>query len=114
MTRTYTTRTDAIAREIIDPLSASEFPLTDWDIDAIADEVLGGHGCKYTLLRVLEASTTSPSGTLYSPVKYTMAFPLASFNRVHSVAGWTFSDKYKVLESFDVGGDTYLIALILP
>ena len=25
------------------PLSATEFPLTDWDIDAIADEVLGGH-----------------------------------------------------------------------
>lgn len=43
MTRTYTNRADAISREIIDPLSASEFPLTDWDIDAIADEVLGGH-----------------------------------------------------------------------
>lgn len=71
-------------------------------------------GAKYTLLRVLEASTTSPSGTRYSPVKYTMAFPIASFNRVHSVAGWTFSDKYKVLETFDMGGDTYLIVLILP
>lgn len=71
-------------------------------------------GAKYILLRVLEASTTSPSGSLYTPVKYTMAFPLASFNRVHSVAGWTFSDKYKVLESFDVSGDTYLITLILP
>ena len=43
MTRTYTTRADAIQREIIDPLSASEFPLTDWDIDAIADEVLGDY-----------------------------------------------------------------------
>lgn len=43
MTRTYSNRADAIQREIIDPLSASEFPLTDWDIDAIADEVLGTH-----------------------------------------------------------------------
>ena len=32
MTRTYTNRADAIQREIIDPLSASEFPLTDWNI----------------------------------------------------------------------------------
>lgn len=42
----YTTRTDAIQAEVIDPIEASE-TVTDvaaeYDIDAIADEVIGSY-----------------------------------------------------------------------
>ena len=48
-TRTYTTLTDAIAREIIEPLTASGYPVTDWDTDAIAEKVLGGPADGYAL-----------------------------------------------------------------
>ena len=40
MTRTYTTRTEAIQAEIITPLAGHE---ADYDIDAIADETLGDY-----------------------------------------------------------------------
>lgn len=49
MTRTYTNRQDAIAREIIEPLQASGYPVTDWDTDTIADQVLGSHEDGYAL-----------------------------------------------------------------
>ena len=48
-TRTYTTRTEAINREIIEPLQASGYPVTDWDTDTIADKVLSGHEDGYAL-----------------------------------------------------------------
>lgn len=46
MTRTYTTRNEAIETEIITPLAGHE---TDYDIDAIADEVLGDYENGYTV-----------------------------------------------------------------
>lgn len=46
---TYTTRNEAIEREILTALAGNE---TDYDIDAIADEVLGdysnGYACQVT------------------------------------------------------------------
>lgn len=46
MTR-YTTRTEAIDREIIEPIAASAASAAEYDIDAIADEVLGDHAAGY-------------------------------------------------------------------
>lgn len=46
MTRTYTTRNEAIETEIIAALAGQE---TDYDIDAIADEVLGDYENGYTI-----------------------------------------------------------------
>ena len=49
MTR-YTTRDEAIAREIIEPIEAGQATADEFDIDAIADQVLGshenGHACQ--------------------------------------------------------------------
>ena len=42
MTR-YTTRDEAIAREIIEPIEAGNATAAEFDIDAIADQVLGSH-----------------------------------------------------------------------
>jgi hypothetical protein len=51
-TRTYTTRAEAIQREIIDPIEASG-EVTDartaYDVDAIADAVLGDYSEGYRL-----------------------------------------------------------------
>ena len=43
---TYTTRDEAIQAEIITPLAGHE---TDYDIDAIADEVLGDYATGYAV-----------------------------------------------------------------
>ena len=37
---TYTTRTEAIQREIIDPINSGDANATEFNIDAIADEVI--------------------------------------------------------------------------
>lgn len=42
MTR-YTTRDEAIAREIIEPIEAGQATAAEFDIDAIADQVLGSY-----------------------------------------------------------------------
>ena len=50
MTCTYTTRTEAIGREIIEPIEAGAATAEEFDIDAIADHVLddyeGGFACR--------------------------------------------------------------------
>jgi hypothetical protein len=49
-TATYTTRTDAIAREIIEPLTATgEATSADYDIDAIAAAVIGDYDDGYAV-----------------------------------------------------------------
>ena len=45
----YNTRTEAIAREIIEPIEAGDAKASEYDIDAIADRVLGGHADGYAL-----------------------------------------------------------------
>lgn len=46
----YATRNDAIFREIVAPIEATNEALHDeYDIDAIADEVLGHHEAGYAL-----------------------------------------------------------------
>lgn len=40
----YTTRTEAIQREIIDPIEAGDATASEFDIDAIADEVIVSAG----------------------------------------------------------------------
>ncbi|MDO5619309.1 hypothetical protein [Kocuria sp.] len=49
---TYTTRTEAIDREIIEALEAGavEDARAEYDVDAIADDVLGGHEDGYALM----------------------------------------------------------------
>lgn len=46
---TYTTRTEAIDREIIQPIENGDATAAEFDIDAIADEVLGTHEQGYAL-----------------------------------------------------------------
>lgn len=46
---TYTTRTEAIQREIIDPINSGEADARDYDIENIALQVLGGHEEGYAL-----------------------------------------------------------------
>jgi hypothetical protein len=47
---TYSTRDEAIEREIVVPIEATGVATRDeYDIDAIADEVLGGAGDGYAL-----------------------------------------------------------------
>lgn len=46
MTR-YPTRDEAIAREIIEPIEAGEATADEFDIDAIADQVLGSYDDGY-------------------------------------------------------------------
>lgn len=48
MTR-YTTRQEAIDREIIEPIEAGEATAAEFDIDAIADAVLLGYEDGYAL-----------------------------------------------------------------
>ena len=47
MSNTYATRNEAIQREIIEPLG--EY-VNDYDVDAIAEEVLGGYAEGYALI----------------------------------------------------------------
>lgn len=41
--RKYTTRTEAIAREIVEPIEAGDATAAEFDVEAIAGEVLGGY-----------------------------------------------------------------------
>ena len=41
--RTYSTRAQAIAREIVDPINEGAADAIDYDVDAIADAVLGDY-----------------------------------------------------------------------
>lgn len=43
MARTYTTRDEAITREIVEAIEAGEARRDEYDIDAIADRVLGDY-----------------------------------------------------------------------
>lgn len=43
MARTYTTRSEAIYREIIEAIEAGDATRDEYDIDAIADRVLGDY-----------------------------------------------------------------------
>lgn len=49
---TYSTRYEAIEREIVEPIKAGVIPnaRAEFDIDAIADEVLGDHEQGYTCM----------------------------------------------------------------
>ena len=49
MARTYTTRDEAIYREIIEAIEASDATREEYDIDAIADKVLCGYEDGYML-----------------------------------------------------------------
>lgn len=49
MVRTYTTRDEAIRREIIEAIESDGVHSDQYDIDAIADRVLGGHEEGYAL-----------------------------------------------------------------
>lgn len=49
----YSTRTEAIQREIIDPIEAGDATADEFDIEAIADRVLGDYADGY-------ASTVAP------------------------------------------------------
>lgn len=44
---TYSTRTEAIAREIVDPINAGAADAIDYDVEAIADAVLGDYESGY-------------------------------------------------------------------
>lgn len=46
---TYTTRTEAIEREIIEVIEAGDASINDYNIDAIADAVIGDHKDGYAL-----------------------------------------------------------------
>lgn len=46
---TYATRDEAINREIIDAIEAGEASRDEYDIDAIADAVLGDHAAGYAV-----------------------------------------------------------------
>lgn len=54
MTNTYTTRNEAIQREIIDPIEAGEATAEEHDIDAIADAVLGDYDQGFACLTDVE------------------------------------------------------------
>jgi hypothetical protein len=49
MVRTYTTRDKAIRREIIEAIESDGVHSDQYDIDAIADRVLGGYEDGYAL-----------------------------------------------------------------
>lgn len=49
MARTYTTRDEAIRREIIEAIESDGAHSDQYDIDAIADRVLGGYEDGYAL-----------------------------------------------------------------
>ena len=47
---TYSTRTEAIQREIVEPIEAGDANAAEFDIDAIADQVIGDYSDGFTLL----------------------------------------------------------------
>ena len=53
MRKKYTTRQDAIDMEIIAPISADDDP-SNYDIEAIANKIIGDYGQGYSLLPVDE------------------------------------------------------------
>lgn len=48
-TRTYTTYAEAVEREIVETINAGDANADNYNIDAIADAVLGGHEDGYAL-----------------------------------------------------------------
>jgi hypothetical protein len=48
--RTYNTRTDAIQREIVEPIGAGDAEPADYDIEAIAARVLGDYSQGYACI----------------------------------------------------------------
>lgn len=56
MARTYSTRTEAIQREIVEPILAGDVDsIEEYDVDTIADRVLGDYSTGYAL-RVSETA----------------------------------------------------------
>ena len=49
MARTYSTRSEAIAREIIEAIEVDDASADNYDIDAIADAVLGDYEDGYRI-----------------------------------------------------------------
>ena len=49
MARTYTTRSEAITREIIEAIEVDDASADNYDIDAIADAVLGDYEDGYRI-----------------------------------------------------------------
>nr|DAW72472.1 MAG TPA: hypothetical protein [Caudoviricetes sp.] len=49
MARTYSTRNEAITREIVEAIEAGDATREEYDIDAIADKVLCGYEDGYML-----------------------------------------------------------------
>lgn len=46
---TYTTRDEAIQREIVEPIEAGDATATEFDVDSIADAVLSDHNEGYAV-----------------------------------------------------------------
>ena len=49
MLRTYTTRDEAIQREIVEPIEAGDAEIRDYDVEAIAEQVIGDYDDGYAL-----------------------------------------------------------------
>lgn len=47
---TYSTRDEAVLREIVEPIEAGEATADEYDIDAIADAVLGDYSQGFALI----------------------------------------------------------------
>lgn len=68
----------------------------------------------YRILRVRSSRAKHPENDVFStPIEFTESFPLPLHPPAECLIGWTFDEKYKVLDYCEIEGNTYLIAVVL-
>lgn len=68
----------------------------------------------YRILRVRSSRAKHPENDVFStPIEFTESFPLPLHPPAERLVGWTFDEKYKVLDYCEIEGNTYLIAVVL-
>lgn len=67
----------------------------------------------YRILRVRSSRAKHPENDVFStPIEFTESFPLPLHPPAERLVGWTFDEKYKVLDYCEIEGNTYLICEI--
>lgn len=68
----------------------------------------------YRILRVRSSRAKHPENDVFSTtIEFTESFPLPLHPPAERLVGWTFDEKYKVLDYCEIEGNTYLIAVVL-
>lgn len=68
----------------------------------------------YRILRVRSSRAKHPENDVFStPIEFTESFPLPLHPPAERLVGWTFDEKYEVLDYCEIEDNKYLIAEVL-